>query len=469
MHMFIQGAWQSSDTLIPVVHPYSGETIQEVPVASPEQLEDALASAVRGAQEMRRLSPYERHAILFRAAEMFDNAVDTLAQTISSESGKPIAEARREASRAGTLIRLSAFEAAQARGETIPVDAEPGNDGKIAFTIRQPCGVVVAITPFNYPLLLLLHKVAPALAAGNAVIIKPALQTSMTAIHATRMLIEAGLPEEALQCVTGPGAKVGMPLCADPRVRKITFTGSTAVGREITRVAGVKRLSLELGSNAPLVVLEDADIEEAAISTARAGYVNAGQVCISVQRVIVDDAHYGSYLDAVRDHVGAIVVGDPFEDGTQVSSLISEDAATRVDSAIRDAVDAGASLVVGGDRSGSVIVPAVVADVQPNMSIFADELFGPAVGVSRVSGIDEAIHLANQSSYGLGAGVYTNDITNSLRFAREVDCGSIQINSPPLWRADLMPYGGLKDSGIGKEGPKYAVEEMTETKTVVFH
>jgi acyl-CoA reductase-like NAD-dependent aldehyde dehydrogenase len=269
--------------------------------------------------------------------------------------------------------------------------------------------------------------------------------------------------------LTGPGGELGTALCVDDRVRKISFTGSTDVGRRIAAVAGVKKLSLELGANCPLVVLPDADLEQTAAAATLGGYVNAGQVCISVQRILVDRGVYADFLDALVPRVRSLRVGDPAAEDTQVSALISEREAARVERTIRSAAEAGAKVLAGGDRSGAVVEPAVVADVDPASSLSRDELFGPAVAVTPVEGIEEAIALANDSSYGLGAGIFTSNVTNALRFAREVDCGSIQINWTPLWRADLMPYGGLKGSGIGKEGPRYAIEEMTELKTVVFH
>jgi acyl-CoA reductase-like NAD-dependent aldehyde dehydrogenase len=469
MDMYVAGQWRSTALEDTVTNPYSGELVDTVPRAGPEDVEDALEAAVAGASVMRRLTPYERRQIMDRAADLVEAAVEELARTISSEEGKPLAEARGEAARIPDLIRLSASEAARLHGETIPVDAAPGGGDKLGFTMRQPCGVVVAVTPFNYPLLLVAHKVAPALASGNAVILKPAGQTPLTALKLTRILLDAGLPELALQCVTGPGSELGPALCADERVRKVSFTGSHDVGRRIAAVAGVKRLSLELGANCPVIVLPDADLEQVAAAIALGGYVNAGQVCISVQRVLAQRDVYADLLDALRPKVEAIRVGDPFEDGTQLSALISEGEAERVETAIRQAVAEGASLVTGGERSGAVVAPTIVADVSSELQLFHDELFGPAVAVTPVDGIDEAIALANDSSYGLGAGIFTSDIGNALRFAREVDCGSIQVNWTPLWRADLMPYGGLKGSGIGKEGPRYAVEEMTELKTVVFH
>jgi acyl-CoA reductase-like NAD-dependent aldehyde dehydrogenase len=467
--MYVAGEWRTDGAVDEIRNPYTGETVGTAPRASAADVEAALAAAVDGATAMRRLSAHERQALLGRAADLTAEAVDELARTISGEAGKPLTEARGEAGRIPDLIRLSAAEGARMHGETVPVDAAPNAGDKLGFTLRQPCGVVVAVTPFNYPALLVGHKLYPALAAGNAVILKPASSTPLTALLLTRLLVEAGLPANAVQCLTGPGAEIGTALCADERVRKISFTGSTEVGRRIASVAGVKKLSLELGANCPVVVLPDADLEQTAAAAVLGGYVNAGQVCISVQRILVDRDVYGDFLDTLVPRVRSLRVGDPAAEDTQVSALISEREAKRVETTIRSAVEAGARVLTGGGRSGAVVEPTVVADVDPQLPLSRDELFGPAVAVTPVAGIDEAIALANDSSYGLGAGVFTSNVTNALRFAREVDCGSIQINWTPLWRADLMPYGGLKGSGIGKEGPRYAIEEMTEQKVVVFH
>jgi acyl-CoA reductase-like NAD-dependent aldehyde dehydrogenase len=327
----------------------------------------------------------------------------------------------------------------------------------------------VAISPFNYPLLLVVHKIGPALATGNAVILKPANQTPLVALKLTRLFLEAGLPENGLQCITGSGSRIGPQLCADSRVRKISFTGSTEVGLKIAQVAGIKKLSLELGSNCPLIIMDDADLNLAAQATAIGGYVNAGQVCISTQRVIVHRKVYADYLDALKGPVEALKVGDPLADDTKLSALISLAEAERVQSWIDEAVQGGARIVTGGERQGAVMAPTIVADVRPDMRVSCDELFGPAVAVTPADSADEAIAFANDSKYGLGAGIFTQNITTAMRFARAAQSGSIQINWTPLWRADLMPYGGFKGSGIGKEGPRSAVEEMTEVKTIVFH
>jgi acyl-CoA reductase-like NAD-dependent aldehyde dehydrogenase len=469
MQMYVAGKWASAAEEDEIRSPWSGDVVDTVPRAGAADVDAALAAAVQGAATMRRLSAYDRVEILNRAADLIADACDDLAETISAEEGKPLGEARGEAGRGPELFRLAASEGARMHGETLPLDAAPGGADKLGFTLRQPCGVVVAITPFNYPLLLVAHKVAPALAAGNAVILKPASQTPLTALKLTKLLLEAGLPPLALQTITGPGAGLGDALCADTRVRKISFTGSASVGRRIADVAGVKKLSLELGANCPVAVLPDADLELVAQATASGGYVNAGQVCISVQRVLVDRDAYGDFLDALRPKVESIAVGDPFADDTELASLVSEREAERVEGTIKRAVEAGATLVTGGGRDRGVVQPTVVADVPGDTELWREELFGPAVAVRPVSGVDEAIALANDTQYGLGAGVFTRDVNHALRFARHVDAGNVHVNWTPLWRADLMPYGGLKGSGIGKEGPRYAVEEMTELKSVVFH
>ncbi len=467
--MYINGQWVDSPTMTPIVSSYSGDLVDTVPAATAEQVEQALVAAEKAALAMANLTAYERYAILMRAADLVAQNVEDLARTVSREMGKPLSESRGEAGRIPDLLRLSAFEGSQLRGETLPVEAQVGAKGKMGFTMRVPCGVVVAISPFNYPLLLVVHKIGPALAAGNAVILKPANQTPLSALKLTKLLLEAGLPENGIQCITGSGSKIGPALCADRRVRKISFTGSTEVGEQITRVAGVKKLSLELGSNCPVLVMPDADIQAAAQATSLGGYINAGQVCISTQRVVVHRKVYADFLDALKPLVEALTVGDPLAEDTRLSAMVSEKEAQRVDAWVSEAASSGARIVTGGQRQGAMYAPTIVADVDPKMRISCEELFGPAVAVTPVESVEEAITVANDSDYGLGSGIFTRDLNTALRFARQAQTGSVMINWTPLWRADLMPYGGFKNSGVGKEGPHYAVEEMTEIKTVVFH
>ncbi|MDR7417908.1 MAG: aldehyde dehydrogenase family protein [Armatimonadota bacterium] len=467
--MYIGGRWADGPRSVPVTNPYDGSTVDTVPLAGPDDVETALASAVRGAAAMRRLTGYERWRLLSKAAGLIEQRAEEFARTITLEEGKIIKEARVETTRAIEVLRLSAEEAKRLTGEMIPLDGAPGVTTQFGFTLRVPCGVVVAISPFNFPLNLVMHKVGPALASGNSVILKPATDTPLSALKLTEVLLEAGLPAEAIQCITGSGRDVGEPLCRDPRVRKITFTGSRDVGERICQVAGIKKVTMELGSNSPLIVLPDADLDAAAAAVAATGYSNAGQVCISAQRIIGLAPIYGDLIDAIRPKVAAITTGNPLDERTTMGPMVKESEAQRVEHWVREAVSGGARLVVGGERQGAVFAPTVVADVSPRMRISCEELFGPAVAVTRVETIEEAIALANDSNYGLAAGVFTQNLDRAMRFAREVESGNIHINWGPQWRADLMPYGGLKESGFGKEGPKYAVEEMTELKMVVMH
>ena len=472
MELLVGGVWRgATDGATEVVRsPFDGRAVDSVPVATLGDAAAAIDGAEVAARVMRETPAHERAAVLLRAADLADERAEDIAQTISAENGKPITEARGEAGRAGSIIRLAAYEGSQLYGSTLPLDANPGTGlDKIGFTVRQPCGIIVAISPFNYPALLVLHKIAPALAAGNAVVLKPARTTPLTALKLAQCFVDAGLPAGALSVLNGPGGRLGDRLVTDPRVRKVSFTGSTAVGSHIASVAGVKKLSLELGASCPVIVLPDADIELAASAVAAGGYINAGQVCISVQRVIVDARVEADFLDALVPKVEAINVGDPAREDTRLASLISEAEATRVATAIRDAGQAGAKVLTGGDRDRAVVTPAVVAGVDPRSPFSRDELFGPAVAVSTAPDMAAAIAIANDNEYGLGAGIFTSDVAATVRAMRQIDAGNIHINWTPLWRADLMPYGGLKGSGIGKEGPRTAVAEMTEEKTVVLH
>jgi glyceraldehyde-3-phosphate dehydrogenase (NADP+) len=469
MKMYIDGEWADTSKQIEVLNPFDGSVIDTVPQAEPADVERAIASAQRGAAVMAELPAHERYRVLHRAAELMEERLEDLGRTITLEEGKVIAEGRGEAARAVQTMTLSAEEAKRLYGETLPLDASPGGEGKFGFTVRVPCGVVVAISPFNFPLNLVCHKVGPALAAGNAVIVKPATDTPLSALKLTEILLEAGLPEEGIQCVIGPGRTVGTPLCADRRVRKITFTGSRDVGEQICVTAGLKKVTMELGSNSPLIVMPDADLQKVAAATATTGFANAGQVCISTQRVLVDRKVYGDFLDALTPRVEAISTGDPIDKSVGMGPMIRESDAVRVKEWIGEAVKGGARLLVGGDLEGAMHTPTVVADVDPKMRISCDELFGPAVAVTGFDTIEDAIKLANDTNYGLAAGLFTDNVHSAMEFVRKVHSGNLMINWGPQWRADLMPYGGLKESGMGKEGPKYAVQEMTEAKTVVFH
>lgn len=469
MKMFLRGRWVDKAEKVEVINPFDRSVIDTVPKADAGDVDEALAGAVEGALVMRKTPGYERFVFLRKAAEIMQHRLEDLARTVSSEEGKTLAEARAEATRAIQTFELSAEEAKRLSGEVLPLDGAPGCAGDFGFTIRIPCGVVAAITPFNFPLNLVCHKVAPALAAGNSVVLKPASDTPLVALKLVEILLEAGVPPVAITCLTGPGAQIGEAICTDPRVRKISFTGSRDVGEQICRTAGIKKVTMELGCNSPLIVADDADLDKAAELTAVAGFANAGQVCISAQRLLVIDKVHDDFLDALKPRVEAITTGDPLDENTKMGPMIRESDAVRVRNWVDEAVSQGARLLCGGRRRGHLLEPMILADVKPDMRVSCRELFGPAVGLTRVANLDEALALANDTPYGLSAAIFTESLETAIRFAREVDAGNLHVNWGPVWRADLMPYGGLKQSGLGKEGPKYAVQEMTELKTVILH
>jgi acyl-CoA reductase-like NAD-dependent aldehyde dehydrogenase len=469
MKMYVAGQWIDKGQKIEVRNSYDGSVIDTVPRAESADIERALQSAERGARAMAKLTSYERWKILRRAADLLAARVEELGTLISKEEGKILAEGRAEVLRAVDTITESAEEAKRVHGETVALDAASHGAGKFGVTIRVPCGIVVAISPFNFPLNLVCHKVGPALAGGNAVIVKPATDTPLSALRLTEILLEAGLPPEGINTLTGSGGEIGDRLVADRRVRKITFTGSRDVGEHICKTAGIKRVTMELGSNAPVIVMPDANLDKVAAAVASTGYANAGQVCISTQRVLTSSSVYSDFLNALRPKVAALKTGNQLDPTVNVGPMIKEKEAVRVDEWVKEAVASGARVITGGTRQGSMYAPTVVADVKPNMRISCDELFGPAVAVTPFTDIDEAIALANDTNYGLAAGIFTENLEWAWKFAREVQSGNLHVNWGPQWRADRMPYGGLKESGFGKEGPAYAIEEMTELKMVIFH
>jgi acyl-CoA reductase-like NAD-dependent aldehyde dehydrogenase len=469
MQIYLEGQWQDRAKRFEVRNPFSGEVIDTVPQCTAEDVDRAVASAVAGAKAMRRLSGHDRYLILHKLAAALETHHERLARLLSSEEGKTLAEARNEVTRSVQTMECSAEEAKRLGGEVVPLDGAPGGQGKLGFTLRVPCGVVAAISPFNFPLNLVCHKVGPALAAGNAVILKPASVTPLIAGQLVELLLEAGLPPLGIQLITGPGGPIGKAICGDNRVRKITFTGSRDVGEAICRAAGLKRVTMELGSNSPVIVLPDADLDLVARTVAFTGYANAGQVCISAQRIVGVGAVYDDLVSALAERVGKLKAGNPEDESSDIGPLIKPDEAERVGQWIDEAVAQGARVVVGHERDRGVYKPTLLADVTSTMRVSREEIFGPAVGVHRVDSLEAALHLADDTNYGLSASIFTRDLNAALRFAQEVESGNIHINGGPAYRADLMPYGGLKESGFGKEGPKYAIDAMTEMKMVVIH
>ena len=469
MKMYVGTDWIGADQSIEVLNPFDGSVVDTVPKATPVDVDRAIAAAARGAKTIADLTGYERSLILRRAGDLVLERVEELASLITREEGKIIGEARIEVNRAAEILYLSAEEAKRLNSEVVPLDGGPGVRGKFGFTLRVPCGVVAAISPFNFPLHLVCHKVGPALAGGNSVIVKPATDTPLSGLKLVEILLEAGIPPEAVQCLTGAGSDIGDMLVSDPRIRKITFTGSRDVGEHITKTAGLKKVTMELGSNSPVIIMDDADMDKVTAALVQTTFANAGQVCISTQRIYADSEIYSDFVEAFGAKVSKINYGDPFDESVMMGPLVRSADAERVANWIDQAVTDGAKVITGGNRDGGFVEATLLADVDPAMRVSCEELFGPAAAVSRVRDLDQAIDLANDSPYGLSAAIFTQDIDRAMKFARKMDSGNIHINWGSQWRTDLMPYGGLKQSGMGKEGPRYAVRDMTEEKLVVMH
>ncbi|GGI09301.1 aldehyde dehydrogenase family protein [Egicoccus halophilus] len=451
--------------------PYDGQLLGEVPACTAEHVDRAVAAARRALRE-DRLPAWRRAEILDRAAELLadDEVADDLARTIALEAAKPITTARVEVTRAVSTFRFAAATCRTVSGEVLPLDASEAGEGRLGFGLRVPIGVVGAITPFNFPLNLVAHKLAPAIAAGCPVVLKPAHQTPLTGIKLAELLLaRCGLPASWLHVVTGSGSEVGAELVEHPDVAMITFTGSPGVGWGIRQAAPRKKVSLELGNNSPVIVQPDADWAAAAKKIAAAGNTHAGQSCISAQRVFVHADVAADFVRTLVEAVEALVVGDPLDDTTQVSALIDQDARDRVTGWVDEAVEAGATVVTGGkvDDAG-VLRPTVLTDVTGDMKVCAEEVFGPVLAVATYADVDDALQAANDTRYGLHAGIFTTDLALARRAIEELDFGGVVVNDVPTWRADQMPYGGSRDSGNTREGPLYSVLEMTEIRSAIL-
>ncbi|MCS7174918.1 aldehyde dehydrogenase family protein [Pseudothermotoga sp.] len=452
---------------LPVVFPYDGSVVDVVPDASDEDIERALSKAVEGATVMKKTPSWKRAEILEKTAKLIMSNLEKLTDLLVLEVGKTKREARSEVIRTAELFKMCAEEARRIHGETLPFDSLKGSESKRGYFVREPAGVVVAITPFNVPLALCAHKVGPAIAAGNAVIVKPATKTPLSTIVLGELLLEAGMPPEALSVITGSGSRVGMKLVKDPRVRVVSFTGSVSTGETIAKEAGLKKLCMELGSNTPMIVCESADITKAVKATVSGGFSIAGQVCISVQRVYVHKKIFDEFLSMLKISVESLKVGDPRDESTDMGPVIDEANAGRIEEWLNEAVRKGAKLVTGGERTGTLIQPTVLAQVPKGTFIMTEELFGPAVAVNEFESLEEAIHEANSTKYGLQAAIFTNNLQEAFKAIEELQFGGVIVNETARYRADFMPYGGYKMSGLGREGVRFAIEEMTEIKCIV--
>lgn len=465
--IYINGKWVETRSYLPVTDKYRGEAFAEIGLASREQVSQAI-SAAQSAWKSRPLTPQERFRILSRTSALLGENIGDLAPTIAREGGKPLKLARGEVQRAMQTFQVAAEEAKRLTGEMVPVASAPGAENRMAFTIRVPVGVVAAISPFNFPLNLVAHKVAPAIAAGNAVVLKPASQTPVTSAKLCRLMEEAGLPPGFLNLVVGSGSTVGEQLLADQRIAFYTFTGSPTVGERLRQAIGLRRCTLELGSNSATIVHEDADLDKAAARCASAAFAHAGQVCISLQRLMVHEKVWDVFQERFLAQVGRLKAGDPMDPETDIGPMISEAEARRAEEWVEEAKDQGARVVLGGKRHGLMLEPTVLTDVNDEMKVVCEEVFAPVVTLVPFSSLNEAIEKVNSSKYGLQAGIFTNSISAAMEAARRVEVGGLMINDTSIFRADLMPYGGVKLSGIGREGPRYAMEEMTELKVVVW-
>lgn len=465
--MLIGGSWRPATEAYEVRDPYRGSVTATAPRSSLTDLDDALTAAVEAKAQMAAMPGYERAALLRRVGVLLLERADLIAEVMTRETGKAIKDAKAEVVRSQDTMLLSAEEAVRIEGEHVPLDQSPMGTGKICFMLRFPVGVVAGITPFNAPFNLACHKVAPAIASGNAIVLKAPPQAPGVVHELARLFVDAGTPAGAVNVLYGD--LVGPALARDPRVDFVTFTGSTRVGAEIKAASGLRRVALELGGTGTTIVHEDAAIEEAAPLCARNAMRLAGQSCISVQNVLVHRSLYERFSSLVTAEVKKLKVGDPLDPATDVGTLIDEKAARRVESWVADAVRSGARLLTGGQRRGAQLEPTVLVDVAPTMNVVCDEVFGPVVSIMPYDDFDAVCRDVSASRFGLQCGVFTRSVETALRAVRNIRTGGVIINGTSTWRTDQLAYGGVKDSGIGREGPKYAIRDMTEERLVLFN
>jgi acyl-CoA reductase-like NAD-dependent aldehyde dehydrogenase len=458
---------EAGDTIV-VRSPYNDSAVAVVHRAGPDEIEAAIAAAAEAFETTRHLASHERAAVLDRISALIAERRDELARTIALEAGKPVKVAKIEADRASFTFKVAAEEAKRIYGEIVPLDWLPGTEGRVAHVRRVPLGPIAGITPFNFPLNLVAHKIAPALAGGNPIVVRPASQTPITALRLGEIVVEAGWPEGGISVVPS-STDAAAPLVEDERIKLLTFTGSPAVGWTLRQRAGRKRVTLELGGNAPVIVHADADAAYAAERIAWGGFVQSGQTCISVQRVYVHSSLYDPFVSDLVGRVEQLVVGDPTDEKTDIGPLIDDGAADRVERWVEEAVAGGAKVLTGGTREGRMWRPTVLADAKESMRISCEEAFAPIVVLYRYDDVAQAIDAATSSKFGLQAGLFTRDLGVVEQAFERLETGGLMVNDVSTFRVDHMPYGGVKDSGAGREGLRYAIEEMTELKLLTFN
>lgn len=466
--LYINGKWVVGGETAPVYNKYDDSLLGTLPVADMDLLDEAIAAAERAAIVMADMPAYKRGAILFRTAQLLQERKEEIAKTIAAEAGKALKFARIEVDRAISTFTIAGEEAKRIHGETVPLDAVPSGEGYFGFYVRRPVGVVAAITPFNFPLNLVAHKVAPALAAGNSLVLKPAATTPLTSVKLCECLEAAGLPPGAINLINGSGSTVGEWLVRDSRIQKITFTGSVPVGNRILSVAGIKRVTLELGNTAPIIVAPDADLESVAKRAAVSAFYNSGQVCISTQRIYGTPEVQEPFTEKFVAATNAMIVGDPLDERVDVGPMIAKSEVERVSNWVNEAASGGARIMTGGKREGNVYYPTVIVDAKPDMKVIAEEVFGPVASVIRADSFEDALEQADKTSFGLQASIFTRDINRVFQAIKRLNFGGVIINDVPSFRADHMPYGGNRNSGLGREGVRFAVEEMTNIQMVAI-
>ncbi len=469
MKMFIDKKWVDKKSKIEVLDPFDGSVIDTVPRADPDDIERALEAARQGFETARKMTVHQRASVLYRTARYISDREEEFATLIAREGSKTIREARKETQRCVNTLTVSAEEAKRILGETIPFDSFPGGEKRIGYYYRFPVGVVLAVTPFNDPLNLVAHKIGPAVASGNSVLLKPATLTPLSAIKLVQALLESGLPPEMIQIVTGYGSEIGDSLVSDKRVRMVSFTGGVEAGKQITHKAGIKKIGMELGSNSPVIVWKDASEDRAVESCVSGAFWAAGQNCIGVQRIYIHKEIYDSFKDKFIKRTMEYKIGDKLNEDTDMGPMITEEEAVRVEKWIKEAVSMGAKVLCGGKRKNALLEPTVLEKVPEKATIFREEVFGPAVNLFPVSDIHEAMQKANSLPFGLHAAVFTNDIDLAFKIAYGLECGGVMVNDSTDYRLDSMPFGGIKNSGLGREGIKFSIQEMTEPKTICFN
>ena len=465
----IGGKWREGKNLLPVTNKYTHETIGLVPQTDQETFQEAIRSAQDGFCLISNLPAYERAKILEKTSEKIEQEKDEITRIIAQEAGKAWKHAKAEVERSVQTFKFASEEAKSIHGETVPMDASVGGEKRIGFYLRFPVGIVGAISPFNFPLNLVAHKVAPAIAAGCSVILKPASTTPLTSLKLGEIMTEAGLPDGALNIVIGSGGTVGNWLVTDPRVSMITFTGSPLVGKDIKEKSGLKKVTLELGSNSACIVDESADLDLAIPRCIMGSFAYAGQICISVQRIYIHQKIFDEFTRRFLKETEKLKLGDPLDPNTDVGPMITEEDAKRTEEWVNEAISGGAKILIGGRREGNFYHPTVLTNVKPEMKVMAQEIFAPVVCFVPFDDFSDAVKMADDSIYGLQAGVFTSDIEKAFKAIKGIRVGGVIVNDVPTYRADQMPYGGVKESGIGREGLKFAIEEMTDIKMVVFN